>query len=87
MLCCCGERSVLGICRTGRLLVGGVSDSDPKIHQSQNYLYVAPLSKTTSHTTSVFVQPNERHKVTAIPEWQRKNPGKVCTLQFALLTG
>ena len=49
---------------------GGVCDSDPKIHQSQVDLDFAPLSKTSGHTTSVFVQPNERHKVKAIPKWQ-----------------
>ena len=34
----------------------GVGDSGPKIHQSQDDLYFAPLSKTSGHTTSVFVQ-------------------------------
>ena len=36
----------------------------------------APHSKTRSHTTIVFVQPNERHNVKAIPKWQRQKNSK-----------
>ena len=40
---------------------GWVSDSEQKINKSQDDICFAPLSKTSGHTTTALVQPNEQH--------------------------
>ena len=60
--CCCCERSGWALAKQD-CYSWEVGDCDPEIRQSQDDHYFALCGKTSSPTTTGFVQPNGWHKL------------------------